>query len=144
RWLAWSILLAIGVVVNAIAWDPMGPWWSTAPVAALGVLAGIVACWQRREGWAFAAALTFNLAVSLFLWYDRVENWLTWWHLLVEANVLTWAVGALCWQGLRFRIYGPEPDQVGTPYLRRHLVLTVLGAVVLIAAPAALLIVTLD
>src|SRR5262249_31435177 len=128
---------------NAVAWDPTGPWWSAAPVAAMGVLAGFVACRQRREGWAFAAALTFNLAVTLFLWSDP-EGWLPWWHLLLEANGLTGAVGALCWQGLRFRVYGLEADQARTPYLTRLLVVTVLGAVVLVAVPAALLIGTLD
>ncbi|MCI0461466.1 MAG: hypothetical protein L0Z62_31330 [Gemmataceae bacterium] len=137
-WVGGFCLLVVALALRAVAWDPAGPWWPAATVAAVALLAGAVALWQRREGWAFGSGLALNLAVSLAIWGQHVRApFGDWWVVLLQANVLANAVTALVWLAAYRRLY---PDRPPGRLLHLHVLLGLGGNVGLLAPPLALLV----
>jgi hypothetical protein len=97
-WLAILGVPLIGLALRGFLDDPWGAWWSVGAVLAVAVLAGLLAGWQGRPAWAFAAGLCINLAVSLPVvrahWEEPPEQW---WLPLAQVNVLAAGVVALLW-----------------------------------------------
>src|SRR5262249_41764977 len=74
RWAVLFGLLTLGLAIRGAPFDPDGVVWSAAPVAAVALLFASLAVWRRVEGWAFAAGLCVNLAVSLVVWSPRRDD----------------------------------------------------------------------
>jgi hypothetical protein len=140
-WVGALGLLAVGLALRGFGADPAGAVWSVGAVAAVGVTVGLTALWARREDWAFAAGLLFNLAVSLAVWEaHRGEHLVDWWVSLVRANVLTWAAVALGWLALARQLYGRR-GLGSAPLLSVQVVLGLAGNVALLVGPLAWLVI---
>jgi hypothetical protein len=91
-------VLGLGLASRAAFQDPTGPWWPAGAVLTVGATLAGLASWRRQEGWAFAAGLCVNLAVSLVLVsFHLTEPFEAWGLLLAQANLLVGAATALLW-----------------------------------------------
>src|SRR5262249_54448593 len=100
-WVTALGLLVVSLALRGVGLDPAGPWWSAGAVAAVAALSAAMALRDRHEGWAFAACVGVNLAVSLVLRHAyQGEDLQGWWVRLVQVNVLAAALTALLWQAL--------------------------------------------
>lgn len=132
-WIGSFALLVVALALRAVAWEPAGPWWPAGAVGAVALLCGGVALWQRREGWAFAAGLALNLAVSLLAWGQHHGLPLgRWWVFLVQANVLASSAVAVIWLAAYRRFY---PDRAPGRLLHLHVLLGLAGNAGLLLPP---------
>ncbi len=141
-WVAVISLLVVGLAVREANWPGFAgqPRLAGVVLTVAGLLAA-TAVWARREVWAFAAALTVNFAVSLFVWdlYSGTPLAL-WWSPLLRANLIAVAVVALVWLFLARRLVPGRPGPFTTPLLTLQTAAGSVGAVVLVALPAIWLI----
>jgi hypothetical protein len=141
-WAAGVGALVLGLAVRGVMEDPAGPWWSAGAVLAASGLAALLAAWQRREGWAFAASLGVNGAASLVLWrLHHAEPLVDWWARLVQANTVASSVAALVWLAAGARLYDEVAWQKRRAPLRGlQVLLGLAGNAVLLAQPLVLLV----
>jgi len=105
-WVRIAGLLAVILGLKAAFWHHDQLWAAGAIALASGGV-GVVAVGRRREEWAFAAGLGFNIAAMLAVWHYHVSQPLSmWWVYLVQANSIASGAGALLWLALRKRMYG--------------------------------------
>lgn len=106
--------------------------WAAGAIGLSACVGALMAAWQRREGWAFAAGLGLNLAVSLLVWHEHRGMTLSGWlHFLLQANAIAGGLVALIWLAARERFMGT--GLVATrPYLASQIALPCLINIVLI------------
>src|SRR5262249_10228886 len=141
-WVAGLGVLVLGLALRGVVDDPAAPWWPATMAVAVGALWAGLALWQRQEGWAIAAGLCINLAVTLVLGYGHsAEELLAGWVPLVQANVITSSAIALLWLTTGRRLFGRHwPQLVRTPGLSGQVALGLAGNLLLLIHPAILLI----
>jgi hypothetical protein len=141
-WVAVLGILLVGLGLRGWAEDRFGPWWSAGAVLAASGLAASVALWQRRQNWAFVAALGLNLAVSLVLWHGhRTQPLVRWWVVLGQANAIAAAVAALLWRASPLGLVRAAPPGAGfVSLLTVQVALGLVANVVLLATAAYLLV----
>jgi hypothetical protein len=140
RWIAFIALGVVVLALRAAVWHS-DHVWAAAAIALASTGAALTALWQRREGWAFAAGLGINLAVSLLVWHGEYaippEQW---WVSLFQANVITASTVALLWLAGR-RWLSPEGRSSGfAPLLSLQIILAAAGNATLLIGPAVLLV----
>jgi hypothetical protein len=113
--------------------------WAAATIAVASTAGAAMAVWQRREGWAFAAALGVNLAASLVAWHFDQTRHLTFdqcWLKLLQANVIASSAVALVWLAGRRWLYEVREWTLGTsPLLALQITLPVAANSILLLAP---------
>jgi hypothetical protein len=113
--------------------------WAAAAIAVASMAGAAMAIWQRREGWAFAAALGVNVAASLVVCYFDETRHLTFsqcWLELVQANVITSSAVALAWLTGRKWLYEPRERTLGAgPLLALQITLPAAANAVLLLTP---------
>jgi hypothetical protein len=143
-WVLLCGLLVIGLALRGAADDPETPYWAAGALLAVSALYAGLGVWQRRESWAFAAALLVNLAVSLVLGEYAGFSLA---HLdgvpFLHANLLAGALAAAAWLAAG-RALRREDGDGPLPLLTVYLILLVLGNVVLLAGAGTALILTPD
>lgn len=119
--------------------DPLQPWWSTAAVATLALLAVALAIWSCRRRFVYMAGALINAALILCLpstpWWKalsggdlRVFAW-------TYANLLAMAAPAAAWLWLERRWIAPRRAALPTAfYLPAHRPLVWLAVLVVILA----------
>ncbi len=137
-WVVVIAALVLGLGLRGVPTDPLMPWWPAGSVLAVGVLAAGLAVLQRREAWAFLAALCVNLAVSLVIVHHfHEQQFADWWVVLLQANVAASSAAALAWLGgIRFL----NRAGAATPLLTCQTLLGLLGNAVVLIGPALSLI----
>src|SRR5262249_11668641 len=115
--------------------------WAAAAVALTAAAAAVTALCQRREGWAFAAALGVNLAVSLLVWRHfsgvPVE---VWWVPPVHAIVAAPAAAPPAWPPASRHLYPAGAPGRSAPLLSLQILLAVAGNVAVLLGPAVQLV----
>src|SRR5262249_25290094 len=108
--------------------------WAASTVAVASLAAAVTALWQRREIWAFTAALGVNLTVSLLVWsgFHEVPPE-RWWVSLLQANTIATASVALASLAVRRWLST-------NLLLSLQVILAVVGNAVLLLGPAGLLV----
>src|SRR5262249_28406627 len=155
-WVATVGGLVVALALRGIGDDPAAPWWPAGMTIAVGALWAGLAVWQRSEGWALAAGLCVNLAVTLILGHGRsLDELLVGWVPLVQANVITSAAVALMWLTAARRLpegeipaepgaegsAGASPSRLArTPGLSGQVTLGLVGNLLLLVHPTVLLI----
>jgi hypothetical protein len=105
--LAGVLALVLGVVAAAAYQDQR---WGAVVVSLVGVAAAVLALRRRREGWAFAAACSFVLAVSLGVWHEHSTEPLPGWVVsLLQTDLIAAGVVALTWLAARRHLYHEAP-----------------------------------
>lgn len=101
--------------------------WAAGAIGLSACVGALMAVWQRREGWAFAAGLGLNLATSLVVWHQHLgTSVFDWWHFLLQANCIASGLVALIWLAARERFVGTGLV-APRPYLAGQIALASLG-----------------
>lgn len=103
--------------------------WAVAAIAVASAAAATMALWRRNELWAFAAALSLNLATSIAVWHFHYRTSFPQWSIvLLQANALTSAAVALVWLAVGWRLYGQRgPSLETSPAVGQQVALPVLA-----------------
>ena len=131
-WLTAIIGMVLALTLRTYdAGDPWSPWWAAGVAVGSGLLAVMMAVWQRRGDWAFAAGLCLNLAVSLVcrsvFCLESLDRQWVW---LVQANVITSAATACSWLLILWRLHS------ASAWLAGQVILGALGNLVLLGHAA--------
>jgi hypothetical protein len=134
-WVPATALATLLLAVNAVR---TGDYlWPAAAIAVASPAGLLMAVRRRREGWALAGCIGFNLAASFGLWHfqqnalplDAVVH-------LLQANVVASAFGGLVWLALRRRIYRvPELKVALSPLLAVQVLIGLASNVGLLGLP---------
>ncbi len=137
-WIIFSAALLLVLGLRAVGVDPAGPSGPAATVLLAGLLMAGLALRQRREAWAFIAALLGNGAVSLLFYpFEDTPSAL---FRLKQFNVLASASAALLWLAAARRVTRTTEQAFEAPLLRLQAVLGLFGLVgPLLMPPAAAL-----
>src|SRR5262249_37188884 len=131
-----ALLLLLGLRGAA---DPTGPWWPAGAILTAGVVSAGLAGRQRREAWAFAAALSLPAAASLVLLHPFGDlNWSALWPQPLPRHVAAAAVAALLWLAAWRLLYPAEGP--AAPLLTVQVLLVLAGTAALLAGPACALV----
>ena len=146
---AWGVLiggLILALGIRGALEDPSGAKWSAAAIIAASAMAGMAAVWRRSELGAFAAALGFNLALSLVVWRaNSPDLFANWWVEFVQANVVATSAAALAWLAAARWLYDEPARQQGSAPLRAvQVLLGLLGNAILLLGPLVWLLVRPD
>lgn len=140
RWTsaAGGVALCLALRLSGTA-DPQQPWWSTAAVATLALLAVALAAWSSRRRFVYVAGGLLNTAVIVGLpgtsWWKsitasdaRVFAW-------TYANLLTLAAPVAAWLWLERRWIAPRRAALPTAfYLPAHRPFTWLAVLLVVLA----------
>lgn len=127
----WVRTAALAAVLLALKTSPFydQQLWAAGAIAVASAAGATMAIGRRREQWAFASTVGTNVAASLVVWHFHSQlvfpEWLI---LMVQANALASAVGALVWIAVRRRVYGVESLRLGgSPLLAAQVLLPILA-----------------
>ena len=138
-WVRVAGMLAVALGLQAAFSETQEQLWAAAAIAIASGAGAAMAVWQRREGWAFAAALGVNLAASLVVWHFDLLRQLSfdeYWLRIVQANVIASAAVAMVWLAARKRLYEPEELTFrGSRLLAIQVFLPVVGNCLLLVQP---------
>jgi len=137
---------AVWVRLAGLAAVAMGLWaspeydqqlWAATAIAIASLAGSVMAVWQRREGWALAAALGVNLAASLAVWHHHFNTYLAqWWLDLLRANIIASASVGLVWLlAVRRLDQLREPSVRTSPLLTLQVAMPVVGQAILCLLP---------
>ena len=137
RWVRLAGLAAVvlGLKAAFLHEQPDEKLYAALAVATASAAGATMAFWQRREAWAFSAALGVNIGASLVVWHFHQDEGLGgWWIRLVQANVIASASVGLVWTAARGRIYRLGRPSLGeSPLLGVQNALPMAGLVALLA-----------
>ncbi len=154
-WVSVAGLFAVGLGLRAAFFHPdfgNDVWaddliWAAAAIGLASAAGATMAVWQRREDWAFSAALGVNLAASLVVWhyYRDAGHFRDWWIQLLQANAIASAAVALIWTATRRRLYRIGRLTLDTsPLLATQIALPAVAVAMLLCLPVARLLYSPD
>lgn len=142
--LIWVVALGacvLALTMHGVADDPGMPWWPAGYFLGLGLLAALLAGWQREGNWAFLAIVALNIAIGLPLFHHhRLGLYSFDFATLLRIHVLTTMAATGAWLILG-RLRSEEGKDYTHPLLMLLLAAGVAVCVYLLAYPLVMLII---
>ncbi len=120
-WVTWIGGLAVMLATIHALHDPFRPGWSVRAIVAVAAAAAVVALWLRRPTYVFLSCLLLNLSGTILWWsWSGAKLDILDWDLqtvaaLVQANVISLAIGSMIWTLLK--VAHREAEKAVRPFL---------------------------
>ena len=118
RWVEVIGILVVMLAIRGVWHDPARPYWSSASVLAVSLLAAALAMWTRRPIYVYLSGFLINLIGMLFwqAWLVDVvgiETWMAWGPGILDTflytNIICLAISSACWSLIETAVRARAP-----------------------------------